>query len=244
MSDPDEEHTLREIGQMLREDPRLERLALGELDSDEQARLEADARRNPDLAADVELYRPLSENMRAKLAASVRPGLQTPRRRRVFIPAATTALAAAAALLFFVRMPAPIPSYALNFRAGDASLRGAPPPTESRPQVREDSPVSIVLQPFETAAGPLEGQLYVIEDGQPRLVTAPPERSPDGAIRFQGTAVELSDGRRGVVRWVAVVSRPGVDPPPSAFAADQAGTHGRGWHSEQLEVLIMPLASP
>lgn len=234
-----------QIGELMTEqeqhlDPRLERLALGTISEDEKAALLRDAEQDAQLADAVSLFQPLDSNVQAKLTSTARAS-STPKVRRLpWVGAGVgVVLAAAAAVLLFSRAGVePIPQYAFSAEAGDAIWRSEAAP-KSR-SMREDSEMSIVSRPARIASGAIDGALWVIVAEGAMRSPAEPEVSADGAVRWLGTARELSGGRTGPVKFVAVVGRAEAFPEP-----DERGgvTSGNGWQSFELSVEILPLGA-
>jgi hypothetical protein len=63
------------------------------------------------------------------------------------------------------------------------------------------------------------------------------EVSPDGAIRWSGRAIRLSDGNAGPVTLVAFVGKPGRLPEATEAASQPAGA---AWQAFRFRVEIEP----
>ncbi|MCA9556726.1 MAG: hypothetical protein KC933_42275, partial [Myxococcales bacterium] len=171
------------VAQRLREedealDPRLERLAMGALSPEALAELEADAARDPELARQVALFRPLSselqdrltEQMSAPVAKVIRPARWT----RWGLPIVT--LAAAALLLMTLRGPSALPSYAGRVEGGDVVLRGEPTPAaQGRRVMRGDSLLTLELSPATQVDGAVVARAYVRTPAGARAAPGVPE---------------------------------------------------------------------
>ncbi len=238
----DDDQLPQALGEIMREqdraqDPRLDRLARGEISDTERAELEAAAASDPALAAALALYAPLSPEVRGRLVETARRSARPPARLftlpRLSGMAALAAAAVVAALALLPGAP-PLPSYALHARAGDAEWRGAEAPRSHA--VRADSEIQLVLQPDHPVESTIEARLFVIAGGTSARSPASFEISRDGAVRWRGRADAIAPGRSGPVTLVAVVGRAGhlPDEAPSA-------THtGEAWQSMSLRVEIRP----
>jgi hypothetical protein len=190
-------------------DPRLERLARGELSDAERRTLEEEAKSNAELAQAMALHAPLSSEYRQKLAATVRPKV-IPLRRIVAI--ASLAAAAAVGGIVVLQPEPEMPAYALNARASDAEWRGEAP---RKREVRSDSTIEIVLTPATPVPGKVAAKLFVLENGALQEVAVRAQISDDGAVRWLDRADTISGGRTGPVTLVAKVGR--ADDPERAW---------------------------
>jgi hypothetical protein len=191
-------------------DPRLERLALGELSAEERRKLDEDAKSDPELASAIALYAPLSAESRARLAREVKAPARVIPLRRIVAAASIAAAAAVAGALWLQIDRGPVPRYALAARAGDVELRGEAPAPQER-TLRADSMIEIVLAP-EVPADEVDAKLYIREGGELVPSSASAQISEDGAVRWVGRAETLAGGRIGPVTFVAKVGRAGESP--------------------------------
>ncbi len=238
MSDDDVAYQLGELmtEQEQQIDPRLERLALGELSDDELSALLRDAEQDEKLAEAVSLFRPLGADVQAKLTTTARASSSKVRRLPWVGAGVGVVLAAAAAVVLFSTAGVEsIPQYTFKAEAGDAIWR-----SEAKPKsrtLREDSEMSIVSQPARIASGEIDGALWVLTADRAVRSPVAPEVSVNGAVRWLGTARALSAGQTGPVKFVAFVGRANAFPEP-----DERGgvTSGNGWQSFELSVEIQP----
>ncbi len=234
----------RDLGQSVNEhmraeeeaiDPRLERHARGELGDEERAALEADASRDPALARALALHAPLSAELRARLQQqSLRSVRTAPRlRRRTMIAGVVGSLAAAAAVVFLFRPgPKGLPEFAATIEVGDQEWRGQQQSTPHEP-ADIDTPLSILLRPERSVAGQVDAALWVRTGDSTFRSPVAAERSPDGAVRWVGTAGSMAGGRTGAVTFIAVVGRAGALPGEKSVVAQRGG---EGWRSFWIEV--------
>lgn len=215
-------------------DPRLERYARGELSEAERFALLRESADDPELAAQVELFAPLSSS----LLDRVRPRPSRRRRARASVAVGAVALAAAAsvALLLGLDPKAALPTYSFEVRAGDARFRSdekALAAGDDVRVVRSDSMVELRLIPAEPVERAVEARLFV-KVGE-TLFPSPiaPEISKEGSVRFRARAGALAGVDRGRVTLVAVVGRSG----PLGGDLDPSR---EGAHTETLELLIQP----
>lgn len=226
-------------------DAQLEKYAHGTLSAEERAVLDKRIADDPEFAQKAELFAALSADTHQKLRSIATAASAPPAKPRVwprvFAGSSVVLALAAAAILYVQSAPqiAPLPSYALRARAGDAEFRSEAAP-ESR-TVRADSQVEIVLTPSERVTGELQTALFVRVDGKSLVPPVTPEISQDGAVRWRGRADQMGMTDRGEVQWIAIVGRRGTL--PDADEAARAKT-GNGWQAATLEVLIRPLAGP
>lgn len=198
-------------------DPRLPRWAQGELTTDEVAKLEADAARDPNLAADLELYRPYDAAALTPVAEGFGPGDRRRAPGRRYAMAGLAAAAAAAVVTVSVSGPEPIPpleGYALAIEGGGAAeVRGETDPEDAA--WRWDGPVTLLLTPTRAVAGEVALTVFVSEgDGWIRRdVTASP--TAEGSFEVVTRVRDLFSGP-GRHRLACVLARPGADPDPDA----------------------------
>lgn len=209
---------------------RLERWARGELSTEEEAALLAEAKRDPELAGELDLFRPYSERELAPLdtafaRSSERRSRPLPRRRprpRVARPVAALAAALSVAAAFVVGLvsrraadPDALAPYTLAVEGGAArGLRGAAD-DEHAPVIEWalDAPVTLILRPDTAVAGPLEVRAFVRGDGawRPR----PLEAHPAGQGAFEARAqVRALFEDPGTFDLMLLVARPGLDVSP------------------------------
>lgn len=272
MSETPEEAMLKAMGRGLHEeeralDARLERLADGSLEGSARAALEADAARDPDLAGDVELHRPLSDTLHARLLSIAQDGLAradgpsakspegveldrpapppAPKAVRRWTYGAGLALAAGLALFvlspdLFRAPPTPLPPFTFSAKARDAKLRGdapAPAADAERRPLREDSEVSLVMR---SDAAAMDGEIRArlfALDAMGAHEIALEPTQRNAAFLFRGTAAALSGGRRGPVDLVMRVERAGLSLAPPP---DTTSRTGPGWMSTGVRLEIRP----
>lgn len=240
--DEEDDRLARAVGAVMKDedsmDAQLERYARGALSDAERRTLEAKAERDPALKTALELYAPLSSELKLRLAelgddASSAPEkvIALSSRRRVWIAGAIAAAAAAVLVaLIFRPVPTTLPSYALSSRAGDAILRGAA--ETKRGRMRADSELELILKPAQPIdPRMIEAALYV--DGEKSAAVA--ELSGDGAVRWIGRAEQLAGSRTGTVAMTMIVGLRGHLP-----RIEDARTKDGPWHAETLEVVIAP----
>ena len=215
-------------------DSRFERYARGELEDGELAALEAEAAGDPALGEAIALHAPLSADLRAQLHAQALRTVRTSSRRRrlVAATAVVAGLAAAAALvLLFRTRPAPLPVFVAVIEVGDQEWRGQ---VQTNQQIVDlDTHVSILLRPAHAVAGEIEAVLWVRAGGGTFRSPVAAETSPDGTVRWTGTAGSLTDGRIGASTFIAVVGRAGALP-----GGEAAGTEPDGADSRSFSVTV------
>ncbi|MEQ9503257.1 MAG: hypothetical protein RIT81_40725 [Deltaproteobacteria bacterium] len=225
-------------------DPRLERLAAGELSEAELRSLEAEAEQDPELAAALTVFRPANDLEMQRLVKTAKTEVKP---RRV-LPWAGAGIAAAVALAVLVPLlssgPEPLPLMTSSIVAGDRKLRSEEPAPEGPATMQPDSELTILLRP-DVATGPLDAAVFVVRDGRAeRIADAPIERSDDGVTRVRATAQRLLGDRSGTV--LVVVTRPGFLPTPDDVAVSgNTGTRaGPGWQAAWVEVVIPGVRAP
>lgn len=215
-------------------DPRLEGYAHGELGDEERAALESEAVGDPELARALSLHAPLSAELRARLQSQSLRSIRTATRlrRRATTAGVVGALAAAAAIAFLLWPRAEaLPGFAATIEVGEQEWRGQQQPRRNAADI--DTPVSILLRPDRAVSGQVEAALWVrTADGTFRSPVAA-ERSPDGAVRWVGTAGRLASGRTGAVTFIAVVGRAGALPSEESIVAQRGD---EVWRSFWIDV--------
>lgn len=243
-----EDDLLRDLGKLARErgdDERRrlgeewDRLAAGELTSEEEAALAERAARSPEDAAALEAFRPLGEDFQARAVAALRaqrsreqaqaaepppapawrPGPRLASRRRA--AAWVTGLAAAGlAGLLLVRPGPPLPAYTGELDGGTRPERGTAgvAPAVYQPGSRFE----LKLRPETSVAGAVKVRCLITRDGAAPAATArdwPPcaraERAADGALRVRGTVGRDIPFQPGEWNLWVIVSRAG---PPGRWA--------------------------
>ena len=204
-------------------DPRLERLAAGTLSAEAKVELEAAAARDPALAEQLRLYRPLSTALQAKLTLQAMGGGRRPAKVVPLRPAVwliPLAMAALALLVLWPRGPAALPGYAGRVEGGDLVERGAAVPVASPTRaLSAGSLLTLELRPERPVEGPVAARAYVRSAARAWVAPGVPEVDPGGAVRLRGRAGEVLGVVTGTVTVVLMVARPDALPtPPEAFA--------------------------
>lgn len=196
-------------------DPRLERLANGELSAQEEQRLMADAAADPELAADIDLYRPYADDALDPLAKAMAPSRARPphrvRRAGLAGAAAAVALGAIAFGLTSSNPLEPLTDYDLVIEGGAAAaLRGAEDPSDLEPW-RLDAQVTLLLRPEAAVEGKVELSLFVLEGETWVRRPVGAEVTEQGAFEVEVAVGELFEAP-GEHRLACVVARPGAEP--------------------------------
>lgn len=215
-------------------DPRLEGYAHGELGDEERAALESEAVRDPELARALTLHAPLSAEFRARLQSQSLRSIRTATRlrRRATTAGVVGALAAAAAVAFLLRpRPEALPDFAATIEVGDKEWRGQQQAHQNAADL--DTPVSILLRPERAVSGQVDAALWVRTTDTIFRSPVAAERSPDGAVRWVGTAGSMASGRTGAVTLIAVVGRAGALPAEKSVVAQRGD---EGWRSFWIAV--------
>ena len=220
-------------------DPRLERLAMGAMDSRERDALYVEASEDPELLRKIRFYEPISDLARERYAGRVlvlTKAVPSGAAKRM-LNWGCVGLALAASLLLFFFPSASFPAYSISFYAGDSSMRGqALGETRS---MHADSQVSIVFTPVTAVDGLVEGRLFIQRGGEWVRSVVGPEVSAAGAVRWRGTAQALSGVKMGSVEFLAIVGRPAdlpKEPWKEAASSD--------WHQTRLRVWLVPGDAP
>lgn len=214
-------------------DAELEAYAAGRLSKEAQAALLARAEADPQLAEALALYAPLSEATKDRIAERGMAEVRVVPLRRAPIIGGLLALAAAIMIGIFAMTDryGPLPSYAVNAQVQDALYRSEDLPRA--PTVRADSRIELRLVPDQPAEGDVAGRLFLQDGAAIRIISASPEISPDGALRWRGTPSELLGVETGTVTVTMVVGRPGQLPAdPSAVKPDQ--------QSKSVKLIVRP----
>jgi hypothetical protein len=217
-------------------DPRLERLAHGELSPAERAALERDAASDPELAPAVAAFTPPSEESLQELDRIAHRSLRG-RRARV-IPLFMTLPVAAAIALSLWPSPQALPPMTLTVQAGDRPLREATLEPQSL-SLAGDSEIIISLRPEVTIEGALHTAVYATRGTRTWRVDAPVEVADTGAARLRARAEDLLGAAPGPGAVTLVVSRPGAG--PSVAQLDAAGDglrSGPGWQAARIQVVL------
>jgi hypothetical protein len=181
------------------DDPRWEKLARGELSAAEDAELRARAETEPEVALLYEAYRPLSAQVKERIAARIASAPKSsvvvlrPWRRIAVI---VLPLAAAAAFVVAARRPQPeldarSPSYTLEASRGDRAQRSAHETAPGPIALQRDSTLELVLRPSTPSSVPVTVRAFLVQGEDARAWSPPIQRSADGAARIAGKASEL-----------------------------------------------------
>lgn len=194
---------LEQLGRRAREDrdpsaaddPVWERLARGELEPSEAARLRERAAADPEIATLYEAFRPLDDSTQERIATRVadrvaeRPRITWRRAALVAGP-----LAAAAVIVLALRLPRStasfpaVPEYSLDLAGGDRATRSGAPAETGTVAVHRESRLEIVLRPKTSVSGPVVVRSFLVRGDDARPWNVPMDRSPDGAVRIAGQA--------------------------------------------------------
>jgi hypothetical protein len=181
-------------------DPRLERLALGDLSREELASLERDGAADARLRAQIELFRPMTGASRADAALASFLGPPPKRRARPvlrFLAYAAPALAAAAALVLVVRGHAPgdLPAYNARIPSADVRERGAgADPVDA---VQSGPDFEMIVSPDRPTRGAVMARAYVGRGGALEAWRGSVEISSDGAVRLRGATAVVFGAEAG-----------------------------------------------
>jgi hypothetical protein len=184
-------------------DPRLERLALGQLTPAELVALERDAAADPELAAKVALFRPMEPPAHARVrgaalgalgvpaAVSAPPKAASPAarpRRRGLVVAGLSApvVAAAAALWLLVGARGELPVYESVVRTAEVQQRSATAVAPSVVQSGRD--FEMVARPDRATSAPVAARAFVGREGAFAPWRGAIDVSKDGAVRLTGAA--------------------------------------------------------
>ena len=224
-------------------DPRLHRLADGSLTTEERARLDADAERDPALAEAIALFAPLSATAHRRLTATAtlasRPG---PSFRRVGTGAVGLLLAATVAGVFFrigfgPSQTTPIGTYQLSAQAGEVTWRSEAAKALAGQQIHPQAELSLILRPQRASKNAVEGALWILTDGEPVRAPVSARVSEEGAVAWFGPAETITGGRRGSVVLLAIVGHAGRLPKPP-IEIDSPRHHSPDWRSFRIPLRI------
>ena len=198
-------------------------LAAGALDPADVQRLQRQAEEVEELRARWEAFRPLDEELRAKIARDVEhrtsAGASPPlagRRRSLWIrpPAIVGAVALAAALLLSRLPDQPVevvgpPIITSTLSRGEQAYRGSPDDhaTEDLPAFRPSTALAWNLRPDQARPG-VEAECFLEVDGEREAWTPPVQLGERGGVLIQGPAGALLGERRGLVTLGVVLRWP------------------------------------
>jgi len=220
-----EDHLLRALGQLAREeeraekarlDPRWDRLAAGTLTADEEAELHALAESSPEAREAWKAFQPLGPEFQARMVEQI--AAELPKKGKVlpFRPAAriggwlTAAAAAAAIAVMLLRPAAHLPVYTAHLEGGAQTFRGSEPaPASGQPVFFPGSQLTLVARPSEPVKGrKLETRRFLSpQTGTGDLTpwTPEPQIGEHGSVRLRGTLgqeIRISPG--AWTAWVVI----------------------------------------
>jgi len=247
-----EDRLLRDLGQLAKEeegaerarlDERWDRLAAGTLTPEEEAELRALAETSPEAREAWEAFRPLGPEFQARVVEKIAAELPQEKKGRLlpFRPArilgwATAAAAAAAVAVVLLRpSAAPLPDYQIvSISGGSSEMRGEQP--------RDFAPgdrIGVRLRPArESRAGRLEGQLFLVRNGELRRLETKSESHPEGAVEITGTLGH--DLQQGTWTLWAVVGRQGDLPEPAELRSRGGPGREEDWVLVAGDIQIRP----
>lgn len=205
---------------------RLERWARGELSAQEEAELLKEAKRDPELAQDMELYRPLDAQqlrlVEAKIQRSTRRQQEpdAPRWSRFWRPAGVLAMAMSAAVVVGLKLrPAesPLAPYSLSVEGGvHQAKRGAEGAPQTELNWSLDAPLTLLLRPQSQVEGTLRLDAHIQDQtGAWRALPLSAQSAPSGAFEVQ-TSVRKLFQSPGRYELRLIISRSGRSLPESA----------------------------
>ncbi|MEO1234112.1 MAG: hypothetical protein AAFZ18_34980 [Myxococcota bacterium] len=241
----------REVGRLMQEDheveldPRLERLAAGELDPAARAALEREAESNPDLADALELFRPSTEaELATRLATATEARDAAPVVHLPFRAKVGAVAAAAAAAVVWVLPPTPpssLPPMTLEVTLGDRDQRGDAKATATI--VDPGAEVQLVLRPDRAVATPVEAALYVQDETGRRRAPVDIRIAESGAVRVRHPVGQLGVGRLTVA--LAVARRDHLPTPTALFEGMKEGTaEGANWRASGISIEVRSSRAP
>jgi hypothetical protein len=249
-----DEELLARLGKLAKsqddaEDAQWETLARGELDPKALAELEARAADDPEVALRLQLFRPLEEATKHRIADALAQDSATgdsdagdapenaatraavPAGVRRLAPNARWAvvavpLALAAALALFLLRPqslSPLPDYSASLRGGQAELRSGDA-SDAVPRIGPGSEFDLQLRPSVDVDGAVEARAFVVQAGRVTPVAASPRIAPSGGFRLQGRGATWFGAARGKAEMVILVGRQGTlqEIPQSVVRGEQA----------------------
>jgi hypothetical protein len=248
MKKPD---ALQHLGALARDqeaevDPRWDALARGELSAEELAELERQAEADPEIALRLELFRPLSNEARDRIANSVEPKaavVPIESRRPLWQKAALVMapLAAAAAIALMLLRPAPLaplPGYTLSASGGESELR-SPAPRPGPVVLAPDASLTLVLRPATSVEGPVAARFFVEREGALEPLAVRAEQAEGGSLRLSAPARELFGTHTGDASLIAIVGRPAaINEDPQALVRG-APANGPGWQRVAIAVKLV-----
>jgi hypothetical protein len=233
----------------------LERWTRSELRPTRVAELEREGNGDPELAAALEAYRPLSEGVRAKLVARLSAETPAPQRsapvlrpsfgRRVAVWAAPAVAAAAAVAALWLQGPAPAPldGYVVEVQGAASVVRGAPSEAAAPLRVQAGSDLAVLVRPPAPDAAPATAHAFLQAGVSPGSAEKRPwaplggelSRANSGALRI---GLKIPDFEEPAVLAI-IVARSGVDVERAVRAPASTGP---GWQrfSYNLERIAVP----
>ncbi len=199
MTSPEDE-LVRRLGEAARaraaeeDDALWEQVAMGTLPPQQLADLEKKAASSPEVAERLRVFRPLSPEVKARIAHGVSRTAAPAHAMRAKPPrwwVPTVGLALAATLVTVVMQqasPPPLPEYALT-ATGDSQLRGgAAPAPDAKVQLTPSSRLQLLLRPAQAVSGELSASVYVVRGQALSRWEASVETSEEGSVRIVAEA--------------------------------------------------------